>query len=141
MKSNRQNKMIKKILVCCFLTLSLFGINNTIIAQQRTKLSEGVTLVNYGNFQIIEDENRQQSIRIEVKETEKKETSTGETIYAVFCQNKLVKNVTKGGITAAISAGLKATVWGSVVPSWLVGAAVNAAYDYACEYLEKKNNK
>ena len=126
--------------MCCFIALSLCGITKTSFAQQRTILTDGVTLVNYGSFQIIEDENKQQCIRIEVKETEKKDASTGETIYAVFCENKLVRNVTRAGLSAAISAGLKATGWGSAVPSWLVSAAVSAAYDYACEYLNKKNN-
>lgn len=30
--------------------------------------------------------------------------------------------------------------WGSAVQSLLVTAAVNAAYDYACDYLKKHNS-
>ena len=127
--------------MCCFVVLSLLGITKTSFAQQRTRLADGVTLVNYGSFQIIEDDNRQQSIRVEVKETEKKESSTGETIYAVFCENKFVRNVTRSGLSAAITAGIKATGWGSAVPSWLVNAAVSAAYEYVCEYLKKKTDR
>ncbi len=121
------------------LVMSVFGFGNTANAQTRTKISEGVTLVNYGSFQIIEDDNRQQSIRVEVKETTKKDESTGGVLYAVFCDNKLIRNTVRSGIAEAIAWGLKNTKWGENVPGWLVKSVANAAYDSACDYLKKKN--
>ena len=101
---------------------------------KKTQISDGVYLVQYGNVQVIEDDNKQMSIRIEVKNSGKKDSRTGEVIYDLFCNNKFVKSVNIWMLSEAISAALKATVWGAAVPSAVVKIAVGAIYESICEY-------
>ena len=144
---------MKKRIVICLGMLALLVIPQTTKAHQiinnpptdetfslvvnqtkRTKISDGIYLVQYGNVQVIEDDNKQMSIRIEVKDSGKKDSKTGEAIYDLFCNNKFVKSVNIWLLSEAISAAMKATVWGAAVPSAVVKIAVGTIYESICEY-------
>ena len=117
--------------------LSLFiGINA--FAQTKTKISEGVYLVRYGNTAVIEDDKNQRSISIEISQ-EIKDRQTNEKVYNVVC-GKWTKRVVKDGLKAAITAGI-AAAGSSIGTSAIVSAASTAAlyiYEDACEYYEEK---
>lgn len=117
--------MIALSILCVFFANTASG-----NAQKRTKIADGYYLVNYGGTQVIEDDNRQMSIEVKVEKAGK--DSYGQQLYNVMCKNQLVKNVAKGGLSAAIKSALTAA--GVPIPSWVIGPAVSYIYDAICDY-------
>ena len=108
----------------------MFVGTTTTNAQQRTKIADGYYLVNYGNVQVIEDDNRGMSIEVRVERAGT--NNYGEQLYNVLCKNQTIKSVAKGGLSAAIKSALTAA--GVPIPSWVIGAAVSYIYDAVCNY-------
>ena len=123
---------MKKIFSVALSIMCLICANSiTANAQQRTQIADGYYLVNYGNVQVIEDDNRQMSIEVKV---EKAGTNNyGEQLYNVLCKNTTIKSVAKGGLSAAIKSALTAA--GVPIPSWVIGPAVSYIYDAVCNYF------
>ena len=118
--------------------LCLLMIGNTSFAQTKTKISEGLYLVDYAGTYVIEDEVNQRSISITITE-EIKNRQTNEKIYKVAC-GKWTRRTVKDGLDNAIQAGIIAAV-PTKGTALIVSAAAKLAkyiYDDYCEYLEKQ---
>ena len=131
-----QSIMKRFVTIIAALLFVFIGIN--VSAQSKTKISDGVYLVRYGNSAVIEDDKNQRSISIEITQ-EIKDRQTNEKIYNVVC-GKWTKRVVKDGLKAAITAGI-AAAGTSIGTSAIVSAASTAAlyiYEDACEYYGEK---
>lgn len=131
---------MKKVLFILVSILTLLGISFNADAQKRTKISDGVYLVSYGNTAVIEDDNNQRSISIEVQ---KKEDNSGRIVYDIFCGNKytkgIIKTALKGAISSALVAAGSAISGGSgAVLAGTISAYANSIasniYDDVCAY-------
>lgn len=122
---------MKKLITMALSVLCLlFAGTNIVNAQQRTKIADGYYLVNYGNVQVIEDDNRGMTYEVRVEKAGT--NSYGEQLYNVLCKNETVSKVAKGGLSYAITKALNAA--GIPIPSWVVGPLVAKMYDYICDY-------
>ena len=125
-------------MIMCFCGLLLIG-TTTASAQTKTKISEGLYLVDYAGTYVIEDEVNQRSISITITE-EIKDRKTDEKIYKVAC-GKWTRRTVKDGLDLAIKAGIIAAA-PSDGASLIISAAAKLAkyiYDDYCEDLERKN--
>lgn len=129
--------MKSKILL--LLTLLLMG--GTVFAQNKTKIQEGLYIVNYAGTYVIEDEVNQRSISIEVTQ-ERIDDRNNEALYKIVC-GKWTKRVVKTGLNYAIKEGIKHAVdtGGSSLMVSAIGSLTQWIYDDACEYWEKKNQE
>lgn len=124
--------------------LAFFLVPSNANAQRRTKISDGVYIVNYANTWTIEDDNTQQSISLSV---DKREDRSGRPVYDILCGNKYTKGVAKtalkGGITSALSAagaalgGPGGATLGAVISTYVNSIASNI-YDDVCDYYKDK---
>ena len=124
--------------------LAFFLVPSNANAQRRTKISDGVYIVNYANTWTIEDDNTQQSISLSV---DKREDRSGRPVYDILCGNKYTKGVAKtalkGGITSALSAagaalgGPGGATLGAVISTY-VNSIDSNIYDDVCDYYKDK---
>jgi hypothetical protein len=128
-----QSKM-KKIVMILVAVIGFLGISNSVSAQQRTKIADGIYLVNYGGATYgIENDNTKQCVNLSVKQ---QKTSAGAVVYDVFCGNKYTKGLAKTGLASGILAALTA-----VGQPWLapfVGVVANNIYDDVCHHFGEK---
>ena len=100
-------------------------------SQNRTKVSEGIYVVTYGNVTVIENDNTQQTIQIKVQKKD-------DSFYDIFCGNKYVKSVAKSALKEGIKYGITYATGGTL--TWLsktiIDVAVEKAYDAACDYFK-----
>lgn len=118
--------------------MGLILVTNNAIAQQRTKISDGLYLVMYGNTAVIEDDNNQRSIQLVVKQETSNQNSYEKT-YNVIC-GKWSRRVVKDGLKAAIAAGIAASGT-SGGTSLIISAASTLAmyiYDDICDYYGER---
>lgn len=118
--------------------LLFVAISSVAKAQSRTDLGNGVSLVQYGNTWIIEDNNRQQSINVEIAQAGI-DRKNNQMMYNVIC-NGSTKKVAKWALRGAIAEGVKAAAV-SGGSSLLVSAsalAVDIIYDEACDYWKEE---
>lgn len=129
---------MKNFLRSACLLILLVTLSFTSKAQKRTNLSNGVSLVQYGNTWIIEDNNRQQSISVEIAQAGI-DRKNNEMMYNVIC-NGSVRKVAKWALRTAIAEGIKAASasGGSSLLVSASGLAVDIIYDKACDYWKKK---
>lgn len=121
---------MKKFLFVLLATIGfLFAGTNSLNAQNKVKVGDGVYLVTYGNVTVIEDDNKGMTYQLKVESAGT--NKAGEKVYNVLCKNKLIKGVAKAGLAAAMKSALA-----GIAPSWLVGTIVNYAYDAACDYFQ-----
>jgi hypothetical protein len=123
---------MKKILVTTILLFCGLFISNSVYAQTRTKITNDLTLVRYGNVSVIEDDKNQMTWNLSVTREKK---STGEWIYYVACENKYTKTVLKTGLSLAINGAVSSTGIG-VFGSAAVAAIATTFYDDVCAYFE-----
>ena len=123
------------------LFLGFLLIGSTAFAQTKTKIQEGLYIVNYAGTYVIEDEVNQRSISIEVTQ-ERIDDRNSETWYTVVC-GKWTKRVVKTGLNFAIKEGIKhaAETGGSTLMVTAIGTLTQWIYDDACEYWERKNTE
>lgn len=127
-----------KRLLLLFVALLSMTFGHIALAQTKTKISDGVYLVRYGNTAVIEDEKNQRSISIEVTQ-EVKDRQTGEKVYNVVC-GKWTKRVAKFALKTAVTEGIRAAAV-SHGASLIISSAATAAewiYDDVCEYYGEK---
>lgn len=119
-----------------FALLLLFGLYTGFgaWAQQRTKITDDVYLVRYGNVTVIEDNKNQKTWSITI-EREKKDI--GEWVYYVACENKYTKAVAKTALSSAIAAAVSSTGIGAFGTSVAVSVS-NVIYDDVCDYFNDK---
>lgn len=123
-------------MILCFISCLLIGAS--VSAQNRTKISEGLYLVDYAGTYVIEDEVNQRSISITITE-EIKDKQTDEKIYKVAC-GKWTRRTVKDALDKTIEAGIIAAA-PTKGTSLIISATAKLAkyiYDDYCEYLEKK---
>lgn len=134
---------MKRYLTLIIALLSIFiGVNAS--AQTRTKISDGVYLVRYGNTAVIEDENSQRSISLSV---EKHEDNYGQIVYDIFCGNKYTKGIAKTALKGAIAAALTSAgsalggpggaTLGATISAYANSIASNI-YDDVCSYYGER---
>ena len=123
----------------CF--LGLYMMIGNVNAQQRTKLSDGVYVVDYAGTWVVENDNTGQSISIEVKQ-EYADARNNEMMYKVVC-GKWTRRVIKSGLKKAIKEGIKAAgvTEGFSLTVSVIAFAADVIYDEACDYWERKNNE
>ena len=106
-------------------------------AQQRTKLYDGVYIVNYGGGTYgIEDDSTQQCISISIAQ-DYIDRSNNQKMYKVVC-GKWSKRVVKAGINAAVAYGITQTAGTGTKIVKAAGTAANWIYEDFCEYWESK---
>lgn len=125
-------------------TISIIGILTTILlvsftakAGNRQSLGNGVSLVQYGNTWVIEDDNRQMTISVEIAQAGI-DRRNNEMMYNVIC-NGTFKKVAKWALRGAIADGIKAAAasGGSTLLVSASALAVDIIYDEACEYWKE----
>ncbi|MDR1553092.1 MAG: hypothetical protein LBS69_06490 [Prevotellaceae bacterium] len=124
---------MKKILIILVALVGFFGISNSVSAQQRTKIADGIYLVSYGSSFGIENDNTKQCINLSVEQKKKKD---GSVVYDILCGNKYTKGLVKTGLAYGITAAL--TAYGQPWLSPFVGAVANNIYDDVCDYFGEK---
>lgn len=107
-------------------------------ADNRTNLGNGVSLVQYGNTWIIEDNNRGMSISVEITQAGI-DRRNNEMMYNVVC-NGITKTVVKSALKWAIKSGIEAAAVseGTSLVVSVTSAAINLIYDKACDYWKDK---
>lgn len=127
------------LFILCVLGFSLM--NGNLFAQEKTKIQEGLYIVNYGGKYVIEDDVNQRSISIEISQ-ERIDDRNNEKMYKIVC-GKWTKRIVKTGLTYAIKEGIKqaAASGGSTLIVSAAGTIAQWIYDDACEYWDKKNEE
>ncbi len=124
---------MKKLLFAIVALLITSSFIQTIEAQERTKIGDGIYIVNYWGNWVIEDDNKQMSIVMDIKE---EKTNKGETFYNIICEGvtkKVTKTLLKTGISSVlthVSSGLAAPF----VP--FINDIVNEIYEQACNHFK-----
>ena len=123
----------------CLLGFSLMS--NNVLAQEKTKIQDGLYVVSYGDKYVIEDDVNQQSISIEISQ-ERIDDRNSEKMYKLVC-GKWTKRVVKTGLNFAIKEGIKqaANTGGSTLIVSAVGTIAQWIYEDACDYWDKKNEE
>lgn len=123
---------MKKLLLLSLLFCAFFQIDAH--AQKRTKITNEVSIVRYGNTTVIEDDKNQRTWTISI---EREQKSTGEWIYYVACENKYTKTVAKYALSGAVASAVSATGVGSFGAG--VAAKISSViYDDVCDYFGEK---
>lgn len=121
------------LLVVAIFTLCNFAAN----AQQRTKLYDGVYIVNYGGGTYgIEDDRTQQCISISIAQ-EYIDRENNRTFYKVVC-GKWSQRVVKTGIKAAVEYVGKKTAGAGTKIAKVIGKAAEWIYEDFCESWESR---
>ena len=111
--------------------ISFLGVFNTVTAQTRTRLADGIYLVSYGNRFGIENDKTQQCINLSV-------TQKSDGMYEVLCGNSYSKTVVQYSISTAVTAGVTALTGGNAWLGGLAGAISYRVYEDVCRYYGKK---
>ncbi len=122
---------MKKLLLILVVLFSTFTYAN---AQERTKISDGVYMVMYGNKMIFEDDVRGQSYSVEVYQ-EVVDYRNEKIAYTVIC-GKYTKTVFQEGLKRAIEGALSSA--GAPWAGYILAAAAEKGYDYMCYRWGKK---
>ena len=121
------------LLAVAIFTLCNFAVN----AQQRTKLYDGVYIVNYGGGTYgIEDDRTQQCISISIAQ-EYIDRENNKTYYKVVC-GKWSKRVVKLGIKSAVAYGIVQSAGAGTKIAKAAGIAAEWVYDDFCESCESR---
>lgn len=109
-------------------------------ASNKHRLGNGVTIEQFGNTWVIEDDNRQMSISVEIAQ-EGVDRKNNEMMYKVICDGR-VKKVAKWALRGAIAAGINAasTSGGSTLLVSASALAADIIYDEACDYWKEKGD-
>jgi hypothetical protein len=124
---------MRNILLILVVIIGFLGVFNSVLAQQRTKIADGVYLVKYGDANYsIENDNTKQCINLSVKQ----ETTIGGVVYDFLCGNKYTKGLTKTGLAYGIKTALTALGQPWLTP--FVGVVSNIIYDDVCDYFSEE---
>ena len=125
---------MKKILVVSVLLLVCIFSTTRTLAQTRTKLTEYVTMVNYGDTYWLEDDKKQMCISLSVSK-EQRDRRTNEMMYKVVCGD-FTRTVVKWAVEEAIEEGIKtaAATQGSSLILSVASYAAGKIYEGVCDY-------
>lgn len=125
------------LIVLCWLS-----IHPALIAQERTKIVDGVYLVRHGNIAVVEDDINQITWNLSVtveESTDENGNKLGEYVYHFACANKYTKGLTKFALKGAIVASLTSATMGVGTITADVAATVALVYyDDVCDYYKEK---
>ncbi|MDR2065097.1 MAG: hypothetical protein LBP85_05245 [Prevotellaceae bacterium] len=124
---------MKKFLIILIAVIGLSGTSNSLSAQTRTKIADGIYLVSYGNSFGIENDNTKQCINLSVSQNK---NSAGAVVYDIFCGNKYTKGLIKTGLAYGIKTAL--TAYGQAWLTPFIGVVANTIYDDVCDYFGEK---
>lgn len=105
-----------------------------VVAQQRTKIMEGLTLVRYGNTAVVEDDVNQRTWTLSIT---REKNQAGEWMYNVMCENKYSKVVIKSALATAISGAVASTGAGNFAAG-VAGKISAIIYDDVCNYFGER---
>lgn len=129
-------RKIALIVLCLLSTLP------ALIAQERTKIVDGVYLVRHGNIAVVEDDINQITWNLSVtieESTDENGNKLGEYVYHFACANKYTKGLTKFALKGAIVASLTSATMGVGTITADVAATVALVYyDDVCDYYKEK---
>ena len=122
---------MKKML---FALLLFLGITLSVNAQERFRLTEHVTIVNYGSTFWLEDDKNQMSISISIAQ-EGIDRRNNQKMYKVVCGD-FTKTVVKTAVSTAVREGIKhsATTMGSSLMAATAAYAAEKVYSGICDY-------
>lgn len=125
------------LIVLCWLSIL-----PALIAQERTKIVDGVYLVRHGNIAVVEDDINQITWNLSVtveESTDENGNKLGEYVYHFACANKYTKGLTKFALKGAIVASLTSATMGVGTITADVAATVALVYyDDVCDYYKEK---
>ena len=125
-----------------FIVLCWLSIHPALIAQERTKIVDGVYLVRHGNIAVVEDDINQITWNLSVtveESTDENGNKLGEYVYHFACANKYTKGLTKFALKGAIVASLTSATMGVGTITADVAATVALVYyDDVCDYYKEK---
>lgn len=125
------------LIVLCWLSIL-----PALIAQERTKIVDGVYLVRHGNIAVIEDDINQITWNLSVtveESTDENGNKLGEYVYHFACANKYTKGLTKFALKGAIVASLTSATMGVGTITADVAATIALVYyDDVCDYYKEK---
>lgn len=125
------------LIVLCWLSIL-----PALIAQERTKIVDGVYLIRHGNIAVIEDDINQITWNLSVtveESTDENGNKLGEYVYHFACANKYTKGLTKFALKGAIVASLTSATMGVGTITADVAATVALVYyDDVCDYYKEK---
>ncbi len=125
---------MKKFVVLFCLLGAIFYCNSA-MAQKRIQLSKDVAVVSYGNVNVIEDDITKMSYEIKVAKVDN-------DLYEVFCNNSLVRRVTKATLAVGITSAITYATGGiGFVGDVAVSVAVDAVYDKVCDYFGERKER
>ena len=110
--------MVLITIICCA---------ETITAQSRTKVADGVYIALYGNVAVIENHNTQQSIQIKVAKSD--------SLYDVICGDTVVKSVAKEGLKEAINKAFEYVGLDGWATKSAASYYVDKYYQQVCDYF------
>lgn len=116
---------MKKIFLAIIAVFTLLMIPNNADAKKRTKISDGVYLVSYGNTFVIEDDNSLQSKSLINLSVKRREDESGRPIYDILCGNKYTKDIAKTSLKLALTSVI--TTSAASIGGAVAGAATNGA--------------
>lgn len=105
-------------IICCAQSVS---------AQQRTKVANGIYIALYGNVAVVENNNTQQTIQIKV--------SKSDGIYEVLCGNTVVRRIAKDGLKEAINSAFKYVGLDGWLTKSTTSYYIDKYYQNVCNYL------
>lgn len=106
----------------------------SLVAQERFRLTEHVTIVNYGSTFWLEDDKNQMSISISIAQ-EGIDRRNNQKMYKVVCGD-FTKTVVKTAVSTAVREGIRhsATTMGSSLMAATAAYAADKVYSGICDY-------
>ena len=131
---------MKRIFLSLLCLLCFALVSEDTFAQRRTKIQDGLYIVDYGGRYIIEDDVNQRSVSITIAQ-QRIDSQNSEEMYQVVC-GSFSKLVTKFALKAAVKEGIKQAVptGGTSLIASFTAEIASWLYDKSCTYCERRNN-
>ena len=107
--------------------MAIFCCAQSVSAQQRTKVADGIYIALYSNVAVIENDNIQQTIQIKVNKSD--------GIYEVVCGDTVIKRIAKDGLKEAINSAFKHIGLDGWITKSVTNHYVDKYYQNVCNYL------
>ncbi len=118
---------MKKLLLLMMAIIATFCCTETVSAQQRTKVADGVYIALYGNVAVVENDNTQQTVKIRVIKSD--------SLYDIMCGDTVVRQVTQEGIKEGINKAFEYIGLDGWVSRTVVSHYVNKYYQNVCDFI------
>lgn len=101
----------------------------TVSAQKRTQVADGVYIALYGNVAVVENDNTQQTVRIKVVKSDR--------LYDIICGDTVVRQVAQEGIKEGINKAFEYVGLDGWVSKAVVSHYVNKYYQNVCDFIAR----